>query len=170
MLTISSLCAQNSAQKNNWGGLSIYAPQYTKHFIENPSYNVNGILNSEGGNSGLVATYSANKLMHYSVGFIKNSYGDWSKFVTVGITVLQTKKSQLSFHIGLADNYGEPYSVDKNRKTLEKFLPRIITSNNIMPAALLTYKVEIIKINTTKVGIQINATPMYINAGIFVKL
>jgi hypothetical protein len=108
--------------------------------------------------------------MHYSAGYIKNSYGDWSKFVTIGITVLESKRNQLSFNIGLADNYDASYEIQKNRDVLEKNLPALITNNNAMPVALLTYKRELLIVNDIKLGVQINATPMYVNAGLYVKL
>jgi len=164
ILTVDSLTAQN-----DWKGLSVYSPQYTKHFVENPTYNVNGLLGSEGGNNGLALTYSSNK-MHYSGGLIKNSYGDWSKFATIGITILENKKNQLSFNIGFADNYDASYKVQENRDALESFLPKFITNNNIMPVALLTYKRELLSVYGAKVGLQVNITPIYINTGLFVKL
>jgi len=164
ILTVDSLTAQN-----DWKGLSVYSPQYTKHFVENPTYNVNGVLGSEGGNSGLAFTYSVNK-MHYSAGYIKNSYGDWSKFATIGITIVENRKNQLSFNIGLADNYDASYEVKENREVLEKNLPALVTNNNVMPVALLTYKRELLSLYGAKVGIQVNITPIYINTGLFVKL
>lgn len=170
---IIAACSEASAQayipKSDWNGLSIYVPQYTKHFVENPTYNVNGVFGSEGGNSGLALTYSVNK-MHYSAGYIKNSYGDWSKFATIGITIVQNRNNQLSFNIGLADNYDASYEVQENREILEKNLPALITNNNVMPVALLTYKRNLTTIYGAKVGIQVNVTPIYVNTGLFVKL
>lgn len=169
ILTVDVLTAQAYIPNDNWSGLSVYSPQYTKHFVENPTYNVNGLLGSEGGNSGLALTYSVNK-MHYSAGYIKNSYGDWSKFATVGITILENGKNQLSFNIGFADNYDASYKVQENRDALEGFLPKFITNNNIMPVALLTYKRELLSVYGAKVGLQVNITPIYVNTGLFVKL
>ena len=169
LITLIVLAVNSLTAQNDWNGISLYSPQYTKHFIEDPSYNVNGVLNSEGGNSGLALTYSVNK-MHYSAGYIKNSYGDWSKFVTIGITVLEGKKNQLSFNIGLADNYDASYEIQENRDILEKNLPALITNNKAMPVALLTYKRELLIVNDIKLGVQVNATPMYVNAGLYVKL
>ena len=170
---IIAACSEASAQayipKSDWNGLSIYVPQYTKHFVENPTYNVNGLFGSEGGNSGLALTYSVNK-MHYSAGYIKNSYGDWSKFATIGITIVENRNNQLSFNIGLADNYDASYEVQENREILEKNLPALITNNNVMPVALLTYKRELLSVYGAKVGVQVNVTPIYINTGLFVKL
>ena len=108
--------------------------------------------------------------MHYSAGYIKNSYGDWSKFATIGITIVENRKNQLSFNIGLADNYDASYEVQENREILEKNLPALITNNNVMPVALLTYKRNLATIYGAKVGFQVNVTPIYINTGLFVKL
>ena len=169
ILTVDALTAQAYIPNSDWKGLSVYSPQYTKHFVENTTYNVNGLLGSEGGNNGLALTYSANK-MHYSGGLIKNSYGDWSKFATVGITIVQNRNNQLTFNVGFADNYDASYKVQENRDALESFLPKFITNNNIMPVALLTYKRNLATIYGAKVGIQVNVTPIYINTGLFVKL
>lgn len=169
ILTVDSLTAQCYLPKNDWNGLSVYSPQYTKHFVENPTYNVNGLLGSEGGNNGLALTYSSNK-MHYSGGLIKNSYGDWSKFATIGITIVENRKNQLTFNVGFADNYDASYKVQENRDALESFLPKFITNNNIMPVALLTYKRELLNVYGAKVGLQVNITPIYVNTGLFVKL
>ena len=169
ILTVDALTAQAYIPKNDWKGFSLYSPQYTKHFVKSKKYNVNGALASEGGNNGIALTYSSNK-MHYSAGYIKNSYGDWSKFATIGITIVENRKNQLSFNIGLADNYDASYSQKVNREKLEKFLPDVITNNNIMPVALLTYKRELLNVYGAKVGLQVNVTPIYINTGLFVKL
>jgi hypothetical protein len=60
--------------------------------------------------------------------------------------------------------------VQENREILEKNLPALITNNNIMPVALLTYKRELVNVMGAKVGIQLNVTPIYVNTGLFVKL
>ena len=169
ILTVDALTAQAYIPNSDWKGFSLYSPQYTKHFVKSKKYNVNGALASEGGNNGIALTYSTSK-MHYSAGYIKNSYGDWSKFVTVGITVLEDRNNQLTFNLGFADNYDASYSQEVNRKKLEKFLPEVITNNKVMPVALLTYKRNLLTVYGAKIGLQVNLTPIYVNTGLFVKL
>jgi len=168
ILLASSLNAQCSKTKQ-WEGFSFYVPQYTKHFNKSKRYDVNGIFNSQGGNLGLAITYSKNK-KHYSFGMIRNSYGDWSKFATVGVNLFENSKNQLTLNLGLADNYKGSYSQKVNRDIYEKIFPKFMIENEMIAVVMATYKRDLINIGKTKIGLQVNISPIYVNTGIFVKL
>ncbi len=165
-------CSEINAQCSKfkqWEGLSFYIPQYTQHFIKSERYDVNGIFNSQGGNLGLALTYSKSK-KHYSFGMIKNSYGDWSKFATIGFNIYENSKNQLTINLGLADNYKGSYSQEVNRKLFEQIFPKFMINNKMIAVVMATYKKDLINIGKSKIGLQVNVSPIYVNTGLFLKL
>ena len=73
-----------------WDGTHVYFPQYTKHFNSNPLY-ASEQLGSEGGSKGFLLTRSGNGA-HFTLGFMQNSYGDFSHYLTAGFNLKETKK------------------------------------------------------------------------------
>ncbi len=153
-----------TANAQSWDGTHIYAPQYTKHYAPNRMYAVqaNG---SEGGSEGFLITRSS-KGMHFTMGIMQNSYGDFSKYAMFGLTIKEGNKGQLSAHVGIADNYSKAYYFKKNSDLLYKYLGDTMASESFMPLVSLTYKHRI----TKHVGVQVNVSPMFVNTGLYVQL
>ena len=143
--------------------------QYTKHFTKSKLFDVNGPLNSEGGNAGLAITWSTEK-MHYTIGNIRNSYGDWSNFTMIGITARQNVKSQWTLNLGVADNYDVSYTQKVNREFYEKMFPKVLVKNKMVIVPMATYKRKVATFLGSSVGLQVNLSPIYVNAGLFIKL
>lgn len=160
--------SQCSKAKDKWNGFSFYTPMYTKHFVESERYDVSNI-GSEGGDRGLVVSYSKNKL-HYSLGYMKNSYGEWSGLALVGYTLAQNRNNQLTVNIGLANNYAGAYSQEVNMEVYKKMFPEVMIKNNILGVLALSYKKDLFKIVNSNVGLQFNVSPIYVNAGVYLKL
>lgn len=158
------LALSYTANAQSWDGTHIYAPQYTKHYTHSKRYAIqkNG---SEGGSEGFLITRSS-KGMHFTMGIMQNSYGDFSKYSMFGVTLKEGSKAQLSAHIGIADNYNKAYCSRKSSKLLYKYLGDTMANERYMPLVSLTYKHRI----TKRVGIQVNISPMFVNSGIYVKL
>lgn len=152
------------ANAQSWEGTHIYAPQYTKHFKSSKLYAVqsNG---SEGGSEGLLITRSTQG-MHFTLGRMQNSYGDFSNYALFGLTIKETKRVQLSAHVGIADNYNKAYWRKGTRELLYKILPYSMHSRDMLPVASLTYKHRI----TKSVGVQVNINPAFINTGLYVQI
>ena len=148
----------------SWDGTHIYAPQYTKHFKGNEYFAVkaNG---SEGGSEGFLITRSS-KGLHFTLGKMENSYGDFSTYGMFGITLKENNRFQLSAHIGYADNYNKAYFNKKNSKMLYKLLPESMARHSYIPVASLTYKYRI----TRGLGVQVNVSPAFVNTGIYIQL
>ena len=161
------LCAMlvgTQANAQSWDGTHIYAPQYTKHYKASKRYAVqkNG---SEGGSEGFLITRSS-KGLHFTMGIMQNSYGDFSKYSTFGVTLKECNKAQISAHVGLADNYNKAYYSQKNSRLLYKHIGETMASESFMPILSLTYKHRI----TKNMGVQVNISPMFVNTGIYVQL
>lgn len=154
----------SQANAQSWEGTHIYAPQYTKHYKASKRYAVqkNG---SEGGSEGFLITRST-KGMHFTMGIMQNSYGDFSKYSTFGLTLKEGNKAQLSAHVGLADNYNKAYHSQKNYRLLYKHLGETMASESFMPILSLTYKHRI----TKHMGVQVNVSPAFVNTGLYVQL
>lgn len=152
------------ANAQSWDGTHIYAPQYTKHYKGSKLYAVqaNG---SEGGSEGFLITRSTQG-MHFTLGRMQNSYGDFSNYALFGMTIKETKRAQLSFHLGLADNYNKAYWHSNTRELLYKILPYSMHKNDMMPIASFTYKHRI----TKHLGVQVNISPAFVNTGLYVQL
>ena len=169
VVIVSNTIDAQCSKLTQWEGFSFYVPQHTQHFNKSERYDVNGIFNSQGGNLGLAITYSKSK-KHYSFGMIRNSYGDWSKFATVGVNLFENSKNQLTLNLGIADNYKGSYSQKVNRDIFEKVFPKFMVNNEMIAVLMATYKRDLINIGKTKIGLQVNVSPIYVNTGIFVKL
>ena len=148
----------------SWDGTHIYAPQYTKHYAPNKMYDVkeNG---SEGGSEGFLITRSS-KGLHFTLGVMENSYGDFSTYGMFGVSIKETKSFQISAHVGFANNYNKAYYSRSNAKRLYKHLPQSMARMSMMPLATATVKVRI----TNRIGVQANISPSFINTGVYVQL
>ena len=164
LVFLGSMLIGTQANAQSWDGTHIYAPQYTKHYAPNRMYAVqaNG---SEGGSEGFLITRSS-KGMHFTMGIMQNSYGDFSKYAMFGLSIKEGNKGQLSAHAGIADNYGKAYCNWRNAETLHKYLGETMARERYMPLVSLTYKHRI----TKRVGIQVNVSPMFVNTGLYVQL
>ncbi len=160
--------SQCSKAKDKWNGFTFYIPTYTKHFVESKRYDVSS-TGSQGGDRGLIVSYSKKKT-HYSIGYMKNSYGDWSKLAMFGYTLTQNRSNQLTINIGIADNYAGAYSQEVNMKVYKNIFPEFMINNNILGVLALSYKKDIFKVVNSNIGLQLNVSPIYVNAGVFVKL
>ena len=147
-----------------WDGTHVYFPQYTKHFNSNPLY-ASEQLGSEGGSKGFLLTRSGNGA-HFTLGFMQNSYGEFSHYLTAGFNLNETKRSQLSLHFGFADNYSKVYWDRETSDLLYKYLPRQMADNSIVPIMTLVYKFKI----TKRIGVHTNISPIFVNTGIFVQI
>lgn len=167
IMSVSSY-SQCSKAQDKWNGFTFYAPNYTKHYVYDKLFE-DSKSGSEGGNVGLVLSYSKNK-SHYSIGYMKNSYGDYSKLVMYGYTLAQNRKNQLTINAGLIDNYDVSYGEEKNMKVYKKIYPDVLINNNTLAVIILTYKRDLFRVGKSNVGLQLNIAPLYVNAGVFVKL
>ena len=105
-----------TANAQSWDGTHIYAPQYTKHFTPHKLYAIkaNG---SEGGSEGFLITRSS-KGMHFTMGIMQNSYGDFSKYGMFGLSIKETNKMQLTAHIGICLLYTSPSPRDRQKSRM----------------------------------------------------
>lgn len=161
---IGSMLIGSYAHAQTWDGTHIYAPNYTKHYKAGHLYATNS-YGSEGGSKGFVLTRSKNGL-HFSMGYMENSYGDFSHYSMFGVSVLENKRSQLSFHIGLANNYKKAYYDKDDRELLYRILPHSLAYNSMLPIGVATYKHRI----TKHAGIQVNVSPVFVNTGLYIQL
>jgi hypothetical protein len=164
LLFLGTMLIGTQANAQTWDGTHIYAPQYTKHFKASSNYAINEI-GSEGGSEGFLITRSS-KGLHFTMGIMENSYGNFSKYGMFGMSIVETNKIQLSAHIGVADNYNKAYWDRKTCDMLYKYLPYSWAYESLMPIAVMTIKHRI----TEHVGIQVNLSPAFINSGIYVQL
>lgn len=164
LVFLGGLLIGTQANAQSWDGTHIYAPQYTKHFTPHKLYAIqaNG---SEGGSEGFLITRSS-KGMHFTMGIMQNSYGDFSKYGMFGLSIKETNKMQLTAHIGIADNYNKAYWDRSLRKALYKALPDTLADEGFIPIATITAKYRI----TKHVGVQANISPSFVNTGIYVQL
>lgn len=92
--------------------LDISIPLKTKHF-QNKNYVNHIYAKGEGGNIGLIATYSPrkeNKLKdNYTLGFYRNSFGDFTVTALYGKNFFLTKSTNISLNLGLATGYKKLY-------------------------------------------------------------
>lgn len=164
LVFLGAMLIGTQANAQSWDGTHIYAPQYTKHFKQSRHYAIqdNG---SEGGSEGFLITRSAQG-MHFTLGYMQNSYGEFSHYGMFGLSIRETNKSQLSFHFGLANNYSKAYYSRKVKRVLYRILPYSMHSRDILPMATFTYKHRI----TKSVGVQFNINPAFVNSGVYVQL
>ena len=161
---IASMLIGSYAHAQTWDGTHIYLPKYTKHYVTGDLYATNS-YGSEGGSKGFVLTRSKNGL-HFTMGYMENSYGDFSHYSMFGVSVVETKRSQLSFHIGLANNYSKAYYNERVREKLYRVLPYSMAYNSMLPIGTVTYKHRI----TKHVGVQANINPIFVNTGLYIQL
>jgi len=164
MLVGTQANAQGSYIPSQFEGLSIYFPKYTKHYESSTAFD-NQKNGSEGGSRGFLATYST-KLTHYTYGKMENSYGSFSHYFLLGKTLKTFKTSQLSLHVGVADGYEASYADKGVAEVFNKYLPKVMVNNDMMPMIALVYKQKLYK----GIGIQLNVSPVFVNTGIYVQL
>ena len=164
LIFLGAMLVGTQANAQSWDGTHIYAPQYTKHYKGYKLYDVkaNG---SEGGSEGFLLTRSS-KGLHFTLGIMENSYGDFSRYGMFGVSLKETKSFQVSAHIGYATNYNKAYFSKKNSDRLYKYLPLSMADASYMPLFTMTYKHRI----TKNVGVQINISPSFVNTGLYVQL
>lgn len=98
-------------------------PLKTKHF-QNKNYVDQIYAKGEGGNIGLIATYSPNKEKslknNYTLGVYRNSFGDLTATALYGKNFFINKKTNISANIGIATGYNRLYDskvhFDKTKK------------------------------------------------------
>jgi hypothetical protein len=164
LVFLGAMLVGTQANAQSWDGTHIYAPQYTKHYKGSRMYAVkaNG---SEGGSEGFLLTRSS-KGLHFTLGIMENSYGDFSRYGMFGVSLKETKSFQISAHVGYATNYNKAYLSKKNSAKLYKYLPESMADASYMPLFTMTYKHRI----TKNVGVQVNVSPMFVNTGLYVQL
>lgn len=160
-------------------------PVKTYHFSDTEKHRY---ASGEGGNAGLVVSYTSNKHRVnnvYSLGYIRNSYGKWSAIGTYGQSFNAAKWLRIEFNIGFATNYADAYKAtyfrDKDGVHLEYAKGRSISvntprkraemagflyKNDIIPVVMFTSKIKIYK----SIGAAISVNPMYINGAINITL
>ena len=168
--------------------LSFYFPGITRHFVSN-KWSKALYAPNEGGDSGLVISYTNKKHFTYSVGRIKNSYGTSSNLLMFGYNK-NYRHINLTYSIGLADGYGMTYATsaslgetewwynpytylleerdilyNKPRNIMHN-LPDVFKNNGVIIIALVTVKVPVIK----NLGIQVKISPAYVYAGLYVAI
>lgn len=138
---------------------SVYAPLKTNHFKKSELY-----AKDEGGNDGAVLSYEKNNMI-YSVGYMRNSFGNHSKMILIGYNI-NKKYIDISFNIGAADGYnvkrtgvveidGRSYTYTEEVETIK--------NTDIMPYALIVLRKKVYK----NIGIQLNISPLFINYGVY---
>ena len=152
------------ANAQSWEGTHIYTPAHTKHFSSNPLYD-NSRLGSEGGSEGFLITRSSRGL-HFTMGIMQNSYGDYSKYLMFGFNLSESNTSQLSIQLGVADNYGKAYLDEVNARLMSRYLPSTMVKNSRIPIVTATYKVRL----TNLIGLQFNLSPAFINSGLYIQI
>jgi len=164
LIFLGAMLVGTQANAQSWDGTHIYAPQYTKHYKGSRMYSVkaNG---SEGGSEGFLLTRSS-KGLHFTLGIMENSYGDFSRYGMFGVSLKETKSFQVSAHVGYANNYNKAYYIEKNSDRLYKYLPESMARESYMPLFTMTYKHRI----TRNVGVQVNVSPAFVNTGLYVQL
>lgn len=164
LVFLGAMLIGTQANAQSWDGTHIYAPQYTKHYKASKRYAIqeNG---SEGGSEGFLITRSS-KGLHFTMGIMQNSYGDYSKYAMFGVSIKEGNTGQLSAHVGMADNYNKAYYSRKNYSRLYRFLGQTLAGESYMPLISLTYKHRI----TKRVGVQVNVSPSFVNSGLYVQI
>jgi len=139
--------------------LSVYFPFKTKHTIQHPH-----IVKGEGGDGGMIVSYSFKKQGIISGGVIRNSFGVNSVLIGGGIYKdLGCYKFVAS--AGFMSGY-RIITMDPHTKFLGLSLPNFMKEPGIAPYMLLTMKIQVYK----NLGIQINTGPEYVNCGIYANI
>ena len=164
LIFLGAMLVGTQANAQSWDGTHIYAPQYTKHFSSHKLYHIkeNG---SEGGSEGFLLTRSS-KGLHFTLGIMENSYGDFSRYGMFGVSLKETKRFQISAHVGIADGYDIAYYDRSNSRDLYKYIGETMADERFMPLVSLTYKHRI----TRHIGVQVNVSPAFVNSGLYVQL
>lgn len=107
--------------------LDFSVPLKTRHF-QSQNYVNQVYAEGEGGNIGLILTYSPKKEKrlkdNYTIGAYRNSFGDFTATALYGKNFFITKNTNLSVNIGLATGYKRLYDsrmhFKHNRKIVSK--------------------------------------------------
>lgn len=139
--------------------LSMYVPFKTKHTIQHPE-----IIEGEGGDRGVVLSYSFKKQGLLSGGVIRNSFGVSSVLIGGGIY-----KDLGCYKFVASAGFMSGYRIittGARSKKIGKMLPGFMKRSGILPYVLLTMKVRVYK----NFGLQINTSPKYVNVGLYANI
>ncbi len=144
--------------------IKIYSPLRTHHWNRDKEM-LNEYTSTEGGNLGIVLiieTKTEQSFQSLQVGVIKNSFGTTAYLAQYGFGRTLFNSLDVSTSLGLISGYNRLYEINSE---LKKTIPKMLSSNGIMPSVVLTLTYSKYRVQPT-----INISPTFINVGIMFRL